>query len=1585
MAAHPGYAAHQPPVRRRRPVLRAAGDGGHQPGGRPERRDGRAARRCTRRPCRTCPGGSFVGPDGFMEQRGHPARRHRGGQGLRRGRLAAAVGGLRGADRRALRVPGAARRRDRPAARRRRRAGVGRALPGAGRRAAGAGAGRAGRDPRPAAGAARPRSPSRSPPCCATSTRSCCPGSPTGSTRATSRTSPPARPSRRSSPSCWRRRSTRWRSCGGRRRPRPSSRASCSTGWPSCSGCPRGWHGHIEDSASTSTLAAMIAAREATGRDLVVCSEQAHSSVEKAARMLGHAAAQGAVRRRSSGCGPDALGDLARGRRRRGHGRHDRDDLGRSGAGDRRRVRARPARGCTSTPPTPARRWSAPSSGGRSPASSAPTRWSSTPTSGCSPRWTARCCGPAGPRTSARAFSLIPEYLRTPDAEDALSLSEYGPALGPPVPRAEAVGGAALPRPQRACRSTSAAGSSWPQQFEQWVARRAGLGAVRAAAVLGRLLPARRRRRPQPGAARAGQRQRRDLPLARGAERALRAAAGRRAACSTTEEDVRRAWDVLRREAARSVRREALLAAALIAGGGSATGAAAAASDPDPERRSRSAAGADLRRCTPAHGRTRSRGVRADSAEPVHGRQRRSRRSTTTRGRPTPTPGAARSAASRRRSRLHRAGPRLRLDHLRPARARDLGLRRRSRARAVHVRPEHAGDAGHVLAAAAHGGRASSQRLPGLHRRRLLLPRQPRPGRHRDHHPAHLRDRRDVGGPGSRSSHDYDLSSSCTSNEEITSALPDSHGLLWFVAQPGRRRRHAELRRPAPMHVVRLGNGASARSRTRWPPTRSGGVYIATNRKLYRFAAGPTARRRISWSVDLSEQLRAQARPGRRRHRHDAEVMPGGYVGITTTPTRWTWSSTARRRTRTCGSRQVCRVPVFAKGASADENSMIAAGRSIPDREQLRLSEPAVGDGGKMTAPGFARVDINAKGTGCRRCGRTRPCRRRRVVSKLSLANGLIYTYTTDAGSSSPWYWTALDFRTGRLVYKVLAGTGLGYNNNYAGIALSPAGTEYLGMLGGIALLRDGAPPPRRQASASTPRRRPRSGRVDQARRSPVDARGYSPGRVAQGGSGRGGAARLSCRGPGGWGRPDLPADRHPLRPGHGQRPLPGQLGPVLVGYATRAVPGTRIRIDGVYPVRALHVVEHLRPGPATVRQAVRLRARSRTPEAPTRSCPARPRNTPTSKRRYTLFITFSAGRPSRAQRHLRRSPPAPRRGPHAARLCPDRGRDVDRRGRPPAGDVGVDHRIAPARGTRLAVRLAREADHLDRSPARTRTRAVPRAARRSRGARRRTGTSSPTSASPAAICCSATPVGDRVPQAGPNPCAQLRHRRLPVEHRQLVRVRVHHPRVRPDRRLPRQGPDVRQHLSGCAATMPRNVQLRYWSFCQNDPFSERYVACARDDQVKKFRGNYTIVIAPPVGLAGGRAAALRGRRHLHPLGAAAPGRRPVPPDAARRLVRAGDQERRLRLRGQADGRLLPKGRYFSSWRGVAKAYCSPAARSARLAGTPVATQAVGPHSARGAARCTDCRGRRRHGCRAAPASQSLAASGSRPQLLQLG
>ena len=105
-------------------------------------------------------------------------------------------------------------------------------------------------------------------------------------------------------------------------------------------GLPDGWHGHIEDTASTGTMAAMIAARETTGRNEVVCSEHTHSAVEKGARMLGmdlrKVATDDEFRLRV-----DELGDLGRAAAGGGHGGHDGQRLGRSGAGDRRRVRGR--------------------------------------------------------------------------------------------------------------------------------------------------------------------------------------------------------------------------------------------------------------------------------------------------------------------------------------------------------------------------------------------------------------------------------------------------------------------------------------------------------------------------------------------------------------------------------------------------------------------------------------------------------------------------------------------------------------------------------------------------------------------------------------------------------------------------------------------------------------------------------------------------------------------------------------------------------------------------------------------------------------------------------------------------------------------------------------------------------------------------------------------------------------------------------------------------------------------------------------------------------------------------------------------
>jgi aromatic-L-amino-acid/L-tryptophan decarboxylase len=189
-------------------------------------------------------------------------------------------------------------------------------------------------------------------------------------------------------------------------------------------GLPDGWHGHIEDTASTSTLAALIAARHVTGRNVVVCSEHAHSSVEKDARMLGmemrkvpvddelrmltdtpldDVAAVVATVGTTSFASVDPVRALAE----RAHA-----------AGAWLHVDAAYA---GSSWICEEERWS---QDGVELADSLvvnPHKWLLVPVD-CSLLWTAR------PEEFRQAFSLVPEYLRTP--EDAYALSEYGPALG---------------------------------------------------------------------------------------------------------------------------------------------------------------------------------------------------------------------------------------------------------------------------------------------------------------------------------------------------------------------------------------------------------------------------------------------------------------------------------------------------------------------------------------------------------------------------------------------------------------------------------------------------------------------------------------------------------------------------------------------------------------------------------------------------------------------------------------------------------------------------------------------------------------------------------------------------------------------------------------------------------------------------------------------------------------------------------------------------------------------------------------------------------------------------------------------------
>jgi hypothetical protein len=300
---------------------------------------------------------------------------------------------------------------------------------------------------------------------------------------------------------------------------------------------------------------------------------------------------------------------------------------------------------------------------------------------------------------------------------------------------------------------------------------------------------------------------------------------------------------------------------------------------------------------------------------------------------------------------------------------------------------------------------------------------------------------------------DYDLTSVLEDDERITSALPDFQGRIWFVSK--RNGKVAILdTKTRKIESIRLGEDIQ-NSFT----IDKNGVYIASSKSQYRFTVGPGGKPKVQWKVayknsGISKPGQADAGTGT-----TPTIMTGGYVAITDNADPMNVVVYRKAvKLKKGQKRTVCEIPVFGKGASANENSLITAGRSLFVENNYGYQDPFGPTSGAVTTPGFARVDVNKNGKGCRRVWTNTTERAPTVVSKLSTKTGLIYTYTRDEApmGEQPYFWTAISAKTGRTAFKVYAGSGLGFNNNYAGLALGPDGTAYLGVTGGIVALRDG-------------------------------------------------------------------------------------------------------------------------------------------------------------------------------------------------------------------------------------------------------------------------------------------------------------------------------------------------------------------------------------------------------------------------------------------------------------------------------------------------------------------------------------------------
>ena len=301
----------------------------------------------------------------------------------------------------------------------------------------------------------------------------------------------------------------------------------------------------------------------------------------------------------------------------------------------------------------------------------------------------------------------------------------------------------------------------------------------------------------------------------------------------------------------------------------------------------------------------------------------------------------------------------------------------------------------------------------------------------------------------------FSLASAISSGDKLEAVVPDWAGRLWFTTKGG---------------VVGLVDTASGKLHYTWQLRQAGerivnshavdedgGVYVVSTQAMYRFDADADGTPKVSWREPYDAGTHVKEGQVDIGSGTTPTLMGKDYVAITDNGQPRMHVLVFRRARNEAAPRLVCAQPVFQPGNASNENSLIATDRSIIVENNFGYKSPEKDTThGRTSKAGIARVDVAEDGT-CRTVWSNETISIPSVISKMSLANGLIYTYTKPKGpaTTDAWYFTAVDFRTGEVVYHRLAGTGILYNNHYAGAYVGPDGGLYVGVLGGLVAMWD--------------------------------------------------------------------------------------------------------------------------------------------------------------------------------------------------------------------------------------------------------------------------------------------------------------------------------------------------------------------------------------------------------------------------------------------------------------------------------------------------------------------------------------------------
>lgn len=243
------------------------------------------------------------------------------------------------------------------------------------------------------------------------------------------------------------------------------------------------------------------------------------------------------------------------------------------------------------------------------------------------------------------------------------------------------------------------------------------------------------------------------------------------------------------------------------------------------------------------------------------------------------------------------------------------------------------------------------------------------------------------------------------------------------------------------------------------------GVFIISDRAMYRFSPGRDGAPVIDWRTEYSKAADRKA--------GHISVGSGTSVTLVGTPADGliVIADNADPRINMLFIKRsdgaiVCGIPLFEEGKSGTDLTAIAFEHADENGKGTGVYSAIIENNwGHHTfpfsrpEPGLTRVDAKRHSDGTYTCEEIWTTKEKSIGGfRLSLGNGLVYIYDrVVARCKSKWYLTAIDFKSGETVYKQLTGTGIGYNNWQGSLFLHPEGMAYSTTIFGLVMVRDAA------------------------------------------------------------------------------------------------------------------------------------------------------------------------------------------------------------------------------------------------------------------------------------------------------------------------------------------------------------------------------------------------------------------------------------------------------------------------------------------------------------------------------------------------